>query len=181
MKLKGYHGTNEAAGDTIIKTQHIIPSTKLDEWLGEGGYFFWDKEDAQWWCNTVRKYDPPFIIGAEIESDNVLDLVGNYKHQRMFNEICKFLEDNPSSLNSMSTHALQNYNGLVIKLLRDRALKENRSIDVILGMFWENRLFWRETINRNINNRHRRMFTLVMGQIQICVYNEKCIKKLYKE
>lgn len=52
--IKAYHGTTESNAAKILATKHFKPSTKRNEWLGAGVYFFAYKRHAQWWTEANR-------------------------------------------------------------------------------------------------------------------------------
>ncbi|MCZ2397306.1 MAG: hypothetical protein LC100_12290 [Chitinophagales bacterium] len=77
MKKIFYH-TQEARGK---KLKTPIPCTRDDAWLGEGFYFWYELEDAEYWGNTAKrktgKYD---IYESEIDCIKILDTVFNEEH-----------------------------------------------------------------------------------------------------
>lgn len=90
MKITGYHGTHKR-NEALIKVKGY-KSSKDDEYLGEGVYFFESFEfsnglhEAKCWCKYVKGFDSKCIIVFEalIESDQVLDLVNNIEHIKRF-------------------------------------------------------------------------------------------------
>ena len=44
----GYHKTSVIYKESILKNG-FTPSTDVDDWLGEGVYFWEDFKDAEWW------------------------------------------------------------------------------------------------------------------------------------
>lgn len=83
-KMVGYHGTVDFRADSIIKNHKFRPSTKTNEWLGRGIYFFTDFFHAQEWANkqvnrpknTKNGKPAPAIlkVGLVFSSDEYLDL-----------------------------------------------------------------------------------------------------------
>ncbi|UXR75589.1 MULTISPECIES: hypothetical protein [unclassified Staphylococcus] len=63
IELLGYHGTTQDSASSILKSNHFKKSTKKNEWLGHGVYFFELYEKAEWW---VSKRSKPAIIETKI-------------------------------------------------------------------------------------------------------------------
>ncbi|MEJ7541788.1 hypothetical protein [Staphylococcus intermedius] len=59
IKIVGYHGTTQESANSIIKESSFKKSTKSNEWLGHGVYFYELLEKAQWWCKG--KVNPTII------------------------------------------------------------------------------------------------------------------------
>lgn len=73
-EIKVYHGTSYAHGTKILDEQEFLPSTKNNEWLGKGVYFFSDKRDAEWWARDRYKRDEtlknnPVVLSANLVYD----------------------------------------------------------------------------------------------------------------
>lgn len=71
----GYHGHIREVIDETLEDNEFNKSTKLDNFLGKGIYFF--EEDLQLtirWCEKARNYDDWGIIKAFISSDKAIDL-----------------------------------------------------------------------------------------------------------
>ena len=170
MELIGYHGTNQEYGNQIIREQKMHASTREDEWLGKGVYFFWDKNDAIWWCHK-KHIESAFLIHANIHCENVLDLVHDRECQEEFSKYCQLVKDKSDRMTNGKTR--RNYMSLAIKLLMKRS---HIKIEVSIGNFPENRQFWNP-----IERLHEDKFPILVGQVQICVYDEKCIASLGEE
>lgn len=82
----GFHGTNDIDADAILSSE-FVPSTGMNEWLGDGVYFFIGDtfcpiENAKNWANASAwdninrcyKYNEYAILKAEIKPDRTLDL-----------------------------------------------------------------------------------------------------------
>lgn len=178
MILKGYHGTSEESGNQILKEQNIIESAKEDEWLGKGRYFFWDQYDAEWWC--LARFDNPFIVCADIkvDDDHVLDLVHNRLDQLLFSQYCEKVKN--KSEYRTDGKKRQNYDSLAMSICRKEALKQGNPIQLSLAMFEENNKFWDKLGRITFENGMSKKFPVLIGQIQICVYDKQCITKLYR-
>ena len=173
--IVGYHGTDSCAAKSILDSQYFKPSVGLDEWLGDGVYFFLNWEDAQWWCEILSKdqsRQKPFVILSAplIPKTYVIDFVGSYKDQRAFKEYCDKVANKCSKLPGGKLR--RNYMSLAIKLMVKR-----KKPDMIIGSFSENRAFWFK------QHSDLEKFPVQISQVQICVLNNECIGKieLHKE
>ena len=69
IKLVGYHGTTRRKASKIVEEKKYRLSSKSDEWLGEGVYFF---KDEFWACNWAKSEsakldDEPKVLVSSIE------------------------------------------------------------------------------------------------------------------
>ena len=72
-----YH-TQEKRRDRL-KTP--LTTINPDAWLGEGIYFWYYEEDANWWGITAKKRTEYYeVYKANIDCENVLDTVFNEEH-----------------------------------------------------------------------------------------------------
>lgn len=166
----GYHGTNVLAAEKIISSQKFILSTGEDEWLGIGVYFFWDADDAGWWCADCLKLKTYTVLQADLEASTVVDFVHRRGDLESFKKFCNQVKDKSSKMGNGKKR--QNYMGLAIKMMV--ALQKP---DIIIGGFDQNRKIW-------FNNAElKSKFPLVVSQVQMCVLNRDCIKNIsvYKE
>lgn len=86
----GYHGTNKKAADSIIKNQIFNKSTKKNEWLGEGVYFYELLEKAQWW--SEKKHSPTIIEATiSVSEDKLLNLDKPSEEDKLA-EFIKFID-----------------------------------------------------------------------------------------
>jgi hypothetical protein len=70
----GYHGTNNAAAAAIIRVG-FRQSSKAEDWLGDGAYFFQDAPRRAWeWAEERFKADAA-VIEANIELKDFIDLL----------------------------------------------------------------------------------------------------------
>lgn len=77
MRKTFYH-TQESRKNTLKKP---IPCVRDDAWLGNGTYFWYDLEDAEYWGNTSKKATGCYeIYISDIQNENVLDSVFNEDH-----------------------------------------------------------------------------------------------------
>ena len=75
--MLGYHGTTRVNAELIVAEQHIKASTRTNDWLGSGAYFFAYKDHAIWWISHKRyTCVQTRILSADLEyTDNqMLDL-----------------------------------------------------------------------------------------------------------
>ncbi len=80
IKFKAYHGTDESVAQAIVENGFISRPNR-EHWLGEGIYFFLDKNLAEWWTTNPTKksgmrIQTPVVIECtfEIETDKIFDL-----------------------------------------------------------------------------------------------------------
>ena len=77
IRNTGYHGTTRTNAEKILQEQRFINSTKANEWLGDGVYFFAYRSDAEWWVKANRyKNQKTEILKAELayNEEQLLDL-----------------------------------------------------------------------------------------------------------
>lgn len=69
--LSGYHGTTQENANKILEQQYFKESTKENEWLGKGVYFFAFKDSAKWWIQADRyKNQDTAILKAVLKYEN---------------------------------------------------------------------------------------------------------------
>lgn len=92
-----FHGTIEPYAQNILAEQHFNPSTKPNEWLGYGIYFFSHRVHAEWWANdqASRHHKPAAVLSATLQyEDNAffnLDLNENTYAFNRFSQ--RFLQE----------------------------------------------------------------------------------------
>lgn len=70
----GYHTTLAIKKNEILENG-FIKSTKNNEWLGEGAYFWDNEKNAQWWKSTIKKSKKCiFVCELKCPIENYLDL-----------------------------------------------------------------------------------------------------------
>lgn len=77
ISLKGFHTTTSKNARQINFTKNFLPSKKINEWLGEGIYFWLTYEDAMYWFEKSHTLvDEMCIISVNLSlnEDKVLDL-----------------------------------------------------------------------------------------------------------
>ena len=77
VRIEGFHSTTQRYADMIKKTGKFKPSTKDNEWLGKGVYFWSEYIDALFWVERSYKEENEMcIITATISEDEkrILDL-----------------------------------------------------------------------------------------------------------
>lgn len=67
-----YHGTIEPFADNILAEQQFYISSKPNEWLGYGIYFFPNLSHADWWAGVQsrRHKKPSAVLSALIQCDD---------------------------------------------------------------------------------------------------------------
>ena len=76
-RIEGYHGTTKANAMGILSQNHFRNSTKDNEWLGTGVYFFAYAGHAKWWCSHARFANCETVILQailEYRQEQLLDL-----------------------------------------------------------------------------------------------------------
>jgi hypothetical protein len=159
LQFFGFHGT-DAQGARHIEKDGFLDSP-AESWLGPGVYFFEKQihfdglEAARWWVKTYKKYPDWVILEAEINSDKVLDLLGNDKDREKFKQVkLKFLEKHRKSSGKEEDFELK----IVF-------LAFSRKVEVIRSLVDAARL------DKFTN------FVVGYPQIQICVTKSSCIGK----
>lgn len=70
----GYHGTHRGAADAILREGFKL-SSRSEDWLGDGAYFFQDAPDrARQWAEARHKSEAR-VIEASIEIRDFIDLL----------------------------------------------------------------------------------------------------------
>lgn len=74
IQFTGYHRAAESYARYVLKYKKFKPSTKPQEWLGDGIYFWIDLKDAEWWNDDLFKCS--YILQSELScnSDQYRDL-----------------------------------------------------------------------------------------------------------
>lgn len=171
----GFHGTNINSAEKILKENRFRPSTKPDEWLGKGIYFFADPQDAMWWCRAYKRLEEKdsAILRVEIKADLIIDLLQSKQDVEKFKLFCDVVKNKCARLPNGQQR--KNYMSLAIDLM----IGESKIlVDMIIGGFNENRHSWYKTSERECLQ-----FPIVVAQIQYCIRNHECIKVIeqYKE
>ena len=77
ISLKGFHTTTSQNAQQIDFNKKFKPSKKINEWLGEGIYFWVTYEDAMYWfekSNTLVDEMCVISVNLSLDEDRVLDL-----------------------------------------------------------------------------------------------------------
>lgn len=77
ISLRGFHTTTAKNARQINLKSKFTPSTKSNEWLGEGVYFWLAYEDAMYWFEKSNTYiNEMCIISVQLtlDKDKILDL-----------------------------------------------------------------------------------------------------------
>lgn len=175
-----YHGTDNGSAEIIVKTQQMCPSIGEHQWLGDGCYFYCDKEYAFRWIlikytenfknkfteDYSRIFDKYAIICAEINiNSNRLFSMDNIQHSMLFNKAKEELITNT-----------------VKKSIK---YKKHKVIDGIVFNFLFNKMNYKESYDAvkavfpisHICNDSRLEF---LPEPQICVKNLSIISNIQK-
>ena len=162
----GYHGTDKNAAKLIVDSQKFRPSLEDDEWLGKGVYFYWDIDDARWWCTDYKKLDAYAVLHSRLPAGVVVDLVHSRSDQENFRIFCDKVKSKSERLPNGKKR--RNYMSLALELMI-----RLKPPDIIIGAFDENRKFWYTA--KDLKDK----FPIIVSQIQICVLNAGCISDTY--
>ena len=94
-QIVGYHGTTKNHAEAILRCGRFYDSTKDNEWLGHGVYFFEHKGYAVEWTKQDRfKYEIGHVLAADLIFDEIqlLDLDDPYDYAILEDVINKLLE-----------------------------------------------------------------------------------------
>lgn len=89
--LIGYHGTTQENANKILEEKHFKESTKDNEWLGRGVYFFAFRDSAAWWiqADRYRNQDTAILkVILKYNDEHFLEL-DDPAQLRQFNKIVK--------------------------------------------------------------------------------------------
>lgn len=167
----GYHGTDIDSAGKIIEEQSVHYSMGDDEWLGRGAYFFKDPDDANWWCKEKKHLhqEQYAVLEARLLPKNVVDLLGSRRDIETFATFCEQVKNKSARLPNGGLR--RNYLSLAIKLMiHERDIKT----DMIIAGFDQNRRCWFSKKDSN------QKFPLVCAQIQYCVVNLTCVRRIKK-
>lgn len=168
MEYTGYHGTHRDAADSICRDENIEFSSSDTEWLGKGAYFFVNKEDAEWWCQT-RRYGEKSIVTVDLVFEEYIDLVHRYSDQYIFSEFCKRVKT--ELLKRKKYYNKKNLMAVALKkLILQIESKKGTKVQAILAQFIENRPFF-----NSFDTKDSQRFNCVIAQTQICIRSKDCI------
>ena len=170
----GFHATDIKYAKLIIENEFLVKPNDM-QWLGQGIYFYLDKELAKWWttrpsrrfgCNIKNAA----IIEAKIQcsKDTCFDMrdVKVYRiAEKLFTEYFGEIYDN---LDIDTPIGIDKLKCSFFDWLKARYL-----INVIIGVFSDNEKAYLESTNLSIIH-------MTFGEVQLCVTDNTCIieKKL---
>lgn len=149
VQIIAYHTTEKSRADSIIRSNFFKGSTKSNEWLGAGIYFWDDIEDAEWWKSNIKNVTK--------ENTKVIKVILNCKNSEYrdltlkdnmneYKRICKEVEKSKHvKVNTKSVSELRNlYCNYYKRLLKIRLISyefvrnnnfgfQDRSIQHCLG------------------------------------------------
>ncbi len=98
FKITAYHGSDLSVAEDIVRDEFHCNSNK-EHWLGDGIYFYIDKNLAEWWTTKPTnkhgmEIKEPVIIECAIEAEedkvlNLCDLQGYKKYVDLYNSFFK--------------------------------------------------------------------------------------------
>ena len=164
--LIGYHGTTQENANKILEEKHFKESTKDNEWLGRGVYFFTFRYWAEWWVR-IKKFENVAILKVNLEytDEQLLDL------------------DNPEQLITLDK-IMQN----VVKqstLVKDIDFKTLKNTEVwcfacnFIKQLYPNIGIIAYTFQRNQD--WHSYIKLCSNQRQVCVSNPEIITKIQQD
>lgn len=74
LKIIGYHGTNNSAAQNIISTKCFNYSTKKNEWLGRGIYFYELHSKANWWAKKYKENGTVLKCEINVNDEDLFNL-----------------------------------------------------------------------------------------------------------
>ena len=166
MKTSLYHGTDEKIAKIIVKEPFQIKKSPY-HWLGNGIYFYLDRDLAAWWTtNPSKKFginvEKPAIVKADIEIEDceVLDLriFSNYvkiskEFEKFFTEL--YIPYHKTSIDEKSLKCL----------FFDYYFLAHKEIKMIIGEFVAEK---QEYVNQEQKD-FLKHTNLLYGEIQICL------------
>lgn len=158
-KCTGYHGTDIKGAESILKSQTFIPSTKEEEWLGRGVYFFEnDKRQAVDYITKAKRVQNYKIIKANLETSKLFDLIDT-ETMYGFCIVANAIKDRYKKLKTGKPRLLNN--SVIIEIMY-----KTRPFDMVRGVF---PVPLRKEIART---------NIAPYQIQVCVREKECITKI---
>jgi hypothetical protein len=165
MNVKVYYHTQESRKHLLTEP---VKCVRVDAWLGDAVYFWYDLEDAEDWGNNSKRAQNYYeIYKSDIECENILDTVFNEDHYFFwFKQIEKVAKLIISKTKMKPT----------LKELNDY-LKERGTWDEVDGIRFQdlptnpNKLLIRPI---ELKNGSKRSFPY-RKRIQLAVYNSKII------
>lgn len=175
--IQMYHGTSVDNGKKIIKTQQMNKSQGDEQWLGEGIYLYESEFLAFRWIdikfrkeyvgldkkeNLFKKY---MILQVDIECDpKRIFSFTNPENSMEFTRVKKRYMEFAQKTKRINGRGV--YDGVILNIMFND-LGYNKYYDIVRGFF---------PYKGNITMTHSRICNL--GEEQICVKNEKCVKKI---
>lgn len=138
-KITGYHGTTYDAAQNILKEKQFRHSTRKNDWLGTGSYFFAYKAHAKYWLkNETFKSQKTAILEADFEytREQLLDLDDPEDFFKLDRTIKKAIANiktgkNPGPIVNLENSPVDKQWCLACNFYR----KLNRSIGIIIYTF----------------------------------------------
>lgn len=171
--VRVYHGTQRSSGMQILSTRQFKASRGIEQWLGDGVYFWLHDLDAYWWIRVKwrrrvqsEKRDPVrftlienyCIITADIQTtrERVFDLT-DPTHRMAFFDIMRQVKDRVARGKLSGNEVAETY---VLNHMF-KTLRFSEDYDVVLAMYPQHRKMYNDFETR----------LGYMPQWQVCVKN----------
>lgn len=174
MLLELYHGTKLSSAENIINEGfHCKP--QIDHWLGNGAYFYFAKELAEWWTtNPSRKFgvktDIPAIVNVKIEipDENILDLRSLGWYQKCLEWYDQFFGAAMLNLEEYEEHNIKRFRCSFFDWI---LFHSNKNISCIIGNFGHEDQYYLTGFDANAILGMRK-FHLPFIETQVCIKEE---------
>lgn len=163
VELIGYHGTSKDKAKSITKMKLFNKSTKNNEWLGHGIYFYELFEKAEWWSkNRYKNNDCVLESKIIVDKSHYCNLDIPEKEDELFNFI-KELEENG------------NYD----YLFRGDTNKRRCDLFNLYSTYKDIHVLGATLLSTNKKGKNELSnFGYQRTEKQYCVYNEDCIRDI---
>lgn len=187
MELTAYHGTI-SKHERSIKEKGLDPEAtfhRKDHWLGQGVYFFDDKEKALWWAKSLLRRNPAcraLVYCAQIAAtdEDVLDLTDKVQVDKFYKESRDFAKQNWS--NGKEEYPV--FSQDEFRAVFFDYYKMVHNISVIIAMFSKEYAGYTARIPPEEIGLHKRLVDLTQifyHEKQICVSKKDVIRHIAKE
>lgn len=178
VEYVGYHATDESNIESIMNRGFIYQKSKK-HWLGNGSYFFEDKQLAFYWASKCPKgygmiYNPAFIqVHIKTSAQKCADLrkISHYNAARAFCII--YLKKAFEAINAINEILSDEEEIAKFRCSFFDSFKKAFDLDMLIGGFEKYKAFY---INKNKNARSSfEKFRIPYIEVQYCVYNTNII------
>jgi hypothetical protein len=167
----GYHGTDKSCADDIIKNGYI-PKPNNEHWLGEGVYFYIDKQLADWWTSK-----PSNKFGVEITNPVVIETVIkcfpetclDMRTLCVYSFLCKKHQEFVSLTYSKIRKTKRVQDPKQLRCAFFNYIKNTENKNVIIGVF-------QNYGGDYLKNKLPEEYHMPYCETQICVSDSKCLR-----